>query len=763
MAGTGLRVAVVVTVGAAAQAAAHWLPTRIGNITVGVLLTAIAGYAALGYGRQARVARGRERVGRALAALSLGAWTLQLALYVAADTAGVVPSAWFDLVAGLLALCAAPAALLLLSPAAAGAAVRLRRFIDGAMIFGALFFVAWHLVIERAVASADPRLVGLILLVPALELGTAAIAIVLLSRSVPRGSQALTFLAVAMLLFAMSTLVDLYNRGEGRSSYAWGGAAGFVVATMLAALASRYPLPPPSSIEDQYGGPWALLPFAPVAIGFGLAVGVLTTTGTLPAVLLWVLLGTGGIVIVRQYLSLRTNQTLLRDLGEQRERLEYQAYHDALTGLANRTKFIARASDALATARDDAATGVILFDLDGFKDVNDTLGHAAGDELLTAVADRLRAGVRDNGLVARLGGDEFVVLLTELADPAEADATAAAILGELAVPLPAAGRPLAVHASAGLAVARGRSEDVDTLLSHADLALYQAKADGKGRLCRFDPALHAADFDRRQRETELRQALPRGEFELYYQPIVALDGEVIVGVEALLRWRHPRLGVLAPPAFLDLAESIGLLPELGAWVLREACARGVGWERTRPGFELNVNLSASQLTDPDLVARVRDTLAETGFPARLLTLELTETVVLTDVPGAARVLAALRELGVRIALDDFGTGYSSLNHLAVLPVDSLKIDKSFVQAMTGAGGGTVARAVLQIARTFGLSPVAEGVEDAAQARQLRELNCPQAQGYHFARPMPAAQLGALLSTASAGNPDEWILGLRPGA
>jgi diguanylate cyclase (GGDEF)-like protein len=410
--------------------------------------------------------------------------------------------------------------------------------------------------------------------------------------------------------------------------------------------------------------------------------------------------------------------------------------------------FMDHAKDALADA-DDTMTAVVLIDLDGFKDVNDTYGHAAGDELLRTTAARLNANVRANDTVSRLGGDEFVVLLPRLADDNIADTVAERILRDLLQPIVVGDAMLSIRASAGIAITRGSGRDVDDVMREADQALYQAKAEGKGVARRFDPALFADTERRRREEAELRRAYDEKQFEVHYQPIVDLDGEHTVGVEALIRWRHPERGLLPPAAFLDLAEHLGMLPELGHWVLEEACKQAVVWQQQSPGFELNVNLSASQLGNPALRSEVRDVLQSTGMPPHLLVLELTETVALTDLAESARVLRSLKSLGVRIALDDFGTGFSSLSHLGVLPVDVVKIDRSFVQAMQGSNGASVAEAVLQIARTFNLAPVAEGVEDAMQASRLRELECAQAQGYHFARPMPAVEVTDLLNRQAA--------------
>jgi diguanylate cyclase (GGDEF)-like protein len=493
---------------------------------------------------------------------------------------------------------------------------------------------------------------------------------------------------------------------------------------------------------------WPLMQYVPVAASFAAVALQHALLGDVDTGGVWLLLTVAALVTARQFLGARTHEWLLRDLSRQRAMLARQAYRDPLTELGNRGLFLRHATEALADA-DDTVTAVILFDLDGFKQVNDTWGHATGDELLRTAAERLQANVRANDTVARLGGDEFVVLLPRLGDEGTADTVAERILRDLAQPLVVGQTILTIKASAGIGLVTGAGGDVDAVLREADLALYQAKADGKGVARRFDPRLHAAAAQRRRDEAELWTALDDEQFEVHYQPIVDLAGEHTVGVEALVRWNHPTRGLLGPPAFLQLAEAIGLLPRLGGWVLMQACRQAAAWQDRSPGLEINVNLSAAQLSDVNLIGDVRRVLEATGLPPALLVLELTETMALTDLAESARVLGGLKALGVRIALDDFGTGFSSLSHLGALPVDVVKIDRSFVWAMAGSNGATVAEAVLQIARTFNLAPVAEGVEDAEQAARLRDLDCAQAQGYHFAKPMPAADLTALLTRQSS--------------
>ncbi|GIE81371.1 hypothetical protein Aph02nite_73210 [Actinoplanes philippinensis] len=473
-------------------------------------------------------------------------------------------------------------------------------------------------------------------------------------------------------------------------------------------------------------------------------VGIRHIAGDLPPAATWLVLLLAGAGVLRQFLGNRIDP----DRNRQQTLLAQQAFRDTLTGLGNRRMFVEYAEEVLAEpAR--TKTAVIVVDLDGLKEVNDVLGHAVGDDLLRAAAERLALNVRANDTVARLDGDEFAVLLPGLEDEQAAVAVAERVLTELHRPLQLAGVALTIRASAGVAITDG-FDGLNGVLRRADQALLRAKRDGGGVARRFDPVLFAKAEQRRLAEQDLMRGLEAGEFEVHYQPIVDLDnGGITVGVEALVRWRHPEKGLVPPALFLDLAEQLGQVPRLGGWVLEEACRQALAWQDRHPGFEMNVNLSASQLTNPKLIDEVREVLERTGLPPQDLVLELTESVALTDLVESARVLSQLKELGVRIALDDFGTGFSSLSHLSTLPVDVVKIDRSFVQAMPETGGASVAEAVLHIARTFNLSPVAEGVEDAGQAERLKDLGAGRAQGYHFARPMPAIGVTELLDKQSA--------------
>ncbi|SFO51060.1 diguanylate cyclase (GGDEF) domain-containing protein [Geodermatophilus obscurus] len=415
---------------------------------------------------------------------------------------------------------------------------------------------------------------------------------------------------------------------------------------------------------------------------------------------------------------------------------ERQGLFDPLTGLANRTRFMQGLVRLLE--RRSGQVSVLFLDLDDFKDVNDTLGHAAGDQLLTTVSERLLACTRVGDEVGRLGGDEFAVVVG-------GDATAAAAVGErvlaaLAEPVEVAGRLLTVHVSLGLAdTATAGDRRPGTLLRNADLAMYEAKALGKNRMVRYVPGMAEAAQCEADLLQDLAAATRSGQLEVHYQPTIDLADGRTTGYEALVRWRHPGRGLVPPAEFIPQAEASGLVVEIGRWVLERAVSQAAAWtaETGRP-IGIAVNLSPRQLSDDDVVTVVARVLADTGLPAGQLTLEVTEGVLLRDVDEAVGRLAALRALGVRIAIDDFGTGYSSMAYLRRLPADVLKIDRSFVQDLGSDGRSTtLVASMIELARSLGLEVVAEGVETPQQHAVLGDLACSHAQGYLFGRPLPA--------------------------
>jgi diguanylate cyclase (GGDEF)-like protein/PAS domain S-box-containing protein len=435
------------------------------------------------------------------------------------------------------------------------------------------------------------------------------------------------------------------------------------------------------------------------------------------------------------------------------EQLTRQALHDPLTGLANRALFSDRLEHALARDRRPGATVAIVIDLDGFKDVNDSLGHDAGDDLLTIAGLRLQGHARPGDTVARLGGDEFGVLLEETS-AAEAMRSAEVLLEGLATPIVLRDRELTPTASIGIAVAAG--EDADTLLRNADTAMYAAKRQGKGRYAIFEPAMHATVVERLDRAADLSRAVQRHQLRLCYQPEIHLRSGRIVGLEALARWRHPTRGEVLPNEFIPLAEETGLILPIGRWVLREACRQAKAWQERWPArspLTIAVNLYARQLQHPGIVEEVVAALAAAELDPQSLVLEITETAVMEQLDAAITILTELRQLGVRLALDDFGTGYSSLSYLQRFPVDILKIDRSFVAGVAGSvEESALARAIVTLGQTLGLETVAEGVETAEQLAALRELGCQLGQGYYFARPLGPAAVDALLERDHPGVP-----------
>lgn len=423
------------------------------------------------------------------------------------------------------------------------------------------------------------------------------------------------------------------------------------------------------------------------------------------------------------------------------------AYYDQVTQLPNRVLFRQSLEQALARSYwDGQAVAILLIDLDNFKVINDSLGHLAGDEVLAAVSLRFRSCLRDQDQVARFGGDEFTVLLDGLSSPAEAIRIAARLTEQLQAPLPLADRLLHLTASIGIALSSGAHETPEGLLRNADQAMYRAKSAGKATYVVHQPEMTTAALRRLDLEHELHGALERGELSLHYQPIVWLETGRISEFEVLVRWRHPRHGLVAPSEFVPLAEETGLILRLGPWVLQQACHQMRQWQLAGlvPEAVLSVNLSARQFQNPNLVADVNWSLIETGLAPSSLNLELTESVVMEATESNITRLQALRALGVRLTIDDFGTGYSSLSYLKRLPVNGLKIDRSFVAGLENEPEDeAIVAAVIALAEALGIAVVAEGVETEAQATRLTALRCPLAQGYYFAKPAPAAELEAL--------------------
>ncbi|MFL6624337.1 MAG: EAL domain-containing protein [Sulfurifustis sp.] len=454
---------------------------------------------------------------------------------------------------------------------------------------------------------------------------------------------------------------------------------------------------------------------------------------------------------------------VVRDITERKrseERIRILAYYDGLTGLPNRQLF----QEHLRTALTDAAqhrrlVALLFLDLDHFKRINDTLGHALGDGLLQAVAGRLVGCVRTardgdaravDDTVARLGGDEFIVALYDLEKREDAVRVAERILAAVSEPLRLERHEVAVTASLGISIYPLDADDAATLLKHADAAMYQAKESGRNSYLFYDEAISAGAADRPSLQAKLRRAFDQGQLSLYYQPIVALAEQNVVGVEALLRWDHPEIGNISPARFIPLAEESGLILPIGEWVLRTACAQMRAWEHAGlPPLRVAVNLSARQLRDRDFVATVRNALDRAQFDPRRLDIELTESMIMEDAPHVRPSLDALKAMGVRLSVDDFGTGYSALSYLRSFPIDTLKIDRAFVRDITAAPDeGAIVAAILAMAASLKLSVIAEGVESEAQLAFLRRHGCGLAQGYLLCRPLPADALEAWLRTAA---------------
>jgi len=446
-----------------------------------------------------------------------------------------------------------------------------------------------------------------------------------------------------------------------------------------------------------------------------------------------------------------------RLLEANQARLRHEATHDALTGLPNRTFFQERLAATLehARARADRVYAVLFVDLDEFKAINDSLGHMAGDALLIAVAERMRATTASEDFIARIGGDEFALLLVHRHDLGQVEDAVEAIQSALVAPMPIEGRAVYNTASIGIAVIEPGEERIEEVLRNADTAMYHAKALGRGRHAFFDHHMHFEATRRLALTSDLRAAIEAEQFNVEYQPIVRLDDGRLQGFEALVRWRNPSSGDVLPGEFIPLAEDVGLVVPIGRYVFVDACRRLAEWRRRAPLLDLrmHVNLSVQEVLEPDLDAFVALNLRRFGLSAEDIVLEITETAVIRSNTLSLGSLARLHATGVQLCIDDFGTGYSSLRYLHQLPFDALKIDRSFVESSDGSlGSPPIVRMLIQLARAYGIDVVAEGVETARQAEELIALDCRLAQGYHFHRPMSPEAVAALLDAMDQRDP-----------
>lgn len=453
-------------------------------------------------------------------------------------------------------------------------------------------------------------------------------------------------------------------------------------------------------------------------------------------------------------------QGIIHDISgrkEMEEQLAHEAFHDSLTGLPNRALFMDRLERAVARRRrgEERDLAVLFLDLDRFKVVNDSLGHTVGDELLRQVGGLLASEIRGEDTVARIGGDEYAILLDGVDAAADATHVAERIQERLRKPFRVRQHEVFTSVSIGITFAGVTAETPDELLREADTAMYRAKELGPARYQLFDEAMHAHAVTLLQLETDLRMALEREEFVLHYQPVVTADGQRLIGLEALVRWNHPSRGLLAPQAFLPVAEDTGLVIPLGEWVLRRAAEQMRLWREHGPGCRdlfISVNLSARQFARPDLAQHVRHVLEETGLPASALQLELTESVLMQSAATSASTLGSLQELGVSLCIDDFGVGYSSLSYLHDYAIQTLKVDRSFIERLNKSGGEEVVATILALARNLGMDAVALGVETESQLERLRLLGPTSVQGFLLSEPLDAIGATALI--------DEWLSGRR---
>ncbi|MEU8234825.1 EAL domain-containing protein [Actinoplanes sp. NPDC048967] len=620
--------------------------------------------------------------------------------------------------------------------------------LDGATVAVAGALIYWYVVLDLATAATSTltqngaAVTGVGSLIALVVIGRAA-----MSPASAVDSVSLRILTVAPLVAVATTVLLIAGGDTGRLIISVLGVPLVGAAMALAAYRQELVLrrPAASPAAPSARSIYNALPLVAVIATAALVITVSARQlGWHQRVVIIGAVLIAAFVVARQLLGLRANARMLAGIRRQQAELEHLAMHDPLTGLANRARFGAVLAERLDAHR---SASVLLVDIDDFKMVNDTMGHAIGDQLLFEVAQRLRHHSAVSHLPARLGGDEFAVLI-DVDEPAVAEEAAARILAALAVPFRVGEHQLLAHASIGVALA-GPGDNADEVLRNADIAMYAAKASGKASWARFEPRMHSEVVNHARLGSELHNAIIRHELELAYQPVFDLVTGLMSGAEALVRWRHPVRGLVSPADFIPVAERSGLIVPLGAWVLREACEQLAKWHAEYGAAairSINVNVAARQLRESGFVDEVAAVLSDTGLIPANLVLEVTESSVL-DGRQVRETLQALHELGVRLALDDFGTGQSSLSLLRAFPVDVLKLDKSFVDGICDGedrGRLAVAAAVAQLAEYLDLYAVAEGIETAAQAERLREMGYRLGQGYFMARPLPPVEMAELM-------------------
>jgi diguanylate cyclase (GGDEF)-like protein len=709
-----------------------------------------------------RTARRTGNVAWWVLAAAVGAWgsgTVILGTYVLGGWAMPFPS---PADAGFVAFPLLVGAGLLLSPGLPRSyTVRARLLADAVIAGWAMLIIAWAPVIRPILGNATaPDLdrtiaVGYIIA----DLVLVALLCSLLAHSAASSRLTILLLTGAVVCFAAADVGFAYATKVGHLHPASPVVVAYFASFLLFALAAyrRYTVHNGHRGTRTLPAAFSYLPYLPVAAAVVEGLREVLVRGRAEPVLAGATLVLVALCVGRHALATRENRQLTegleRRVAERTAELAHLAFHDALTGLPNRERLALHTAETLA-ANDSGRVWMALLDLDGFKVVNDTLGHAVGDELLRVVGARLAARCPDSALLVRLGGDEFAVLLPGT-DCAGATAAADALLTAFEEPFALGHRQLRLTGSIGVAPADVGALDAGDLLRDADLAMYAAKAAGRGRAVLFTPSMRAEASERAALESELREAVETGALTVAYQPQVELATGRCIGAEALVRWHHPERGYVPPDMFIPVAEDSELVITLGRSVLQRACAEAAGWVRDLPAdhpFEIAVNLSVRQLEHPDVVAHVGEALRSAGLDPARLVVEVTESVFLDETGAGVAALRQLRELGVRVALDDFGTGYSSLGYLQRFAVDILKIDRRFVSGLTpGDGRPELAGAIVGLARSLRLDVVAEGIEEPGQTARLRELGCTVGQGFLFARPGPAAELTRLLHTQTTSS------------